>query len=191
MTMRNLFRLATALCLALVACLALPVTNAAAASGFRAQTGPCPGAASYPVTTTAMIKSSTTTPYIGEKIEVSGQTYCPNEDVKIYLDGHYKTTAHTDASGSFGPQTVAVGGPAGDQTLTGVGASGLSNDRDSLVLHVRASQGTAGEAIGGSGSGSGLSSTGTDIALLVGVAVLLLGGGAALTVTARRRRASV
>lgn len=192
MSMRNRLRLATTLFLAVVTCLVPPFTAASAAPGFRDAPTSCAGTSSYPVTATAMIKVSTTTPYIGEKIKVSGQGFCVTETVRIYLNGHLKATAHTDASGSFDPE-ITVGGPAGDQTLAAIGSSGKSSDRDSVVLRVRAARAVEGTGIGGTAGGSagGLSSTGTDIVLLAILAMLLLGGGSALTVIARRRRSVI
>ena len=193
--MRNLLRLMALLCLATGVCLAAP-TAAGASTGIRSQAAaPCPGGTSYPVSASAMIKVSTTAPYIGETIKVSGQAFCPNEVVRIYVNGHLRATTQSDASGAFDP-SLKITGPAGDQTLTGVGASAQPNDEDSLVLHVHAQQGIAGESIVAGGSGnasasggaSGLALTGEDIALIVLVAALLLGGGTALTVAARRRR---
>jgi hypothetical protein len=184
--MRRFSRMLAALCLLLAASFAVPL-GAAAAPGPRAQTGPCPGASAYPPVTNAMLGVSTTSPAVGETIEVSGQSYCANEDVKIYLNGVFRATAHTDSTGAFDPPLV-VHGPVGDQTLSGIGASGLTNDRDSLVLHVHAARSAhVAESIGG---GGGLSSTGTDIALIVAIAIVLLAGGTAVAYVGRRRRAS-
>jgi hypothetical protein len=85
--------------------------------------------------------------------------------------------------GKFDP-AVVVPGPVGDKPLCGVGASGLSTDRDCLILHVRASNTVT-------TSNPPLGSTGAEVATLIAVAVVLLGGGALLVTAGRRRKSSV
>ncbi|MGH8961785.1 MAG: hypothetical protein ACRDWT_11450 [Jatrophihabitantaceae bacterium] len=145
----------------------------------------CPHSTGYPMSPGVMIMASTTTPFVGQRIEVSGKNYCPDEDVTILLRGKNVGTAHTDASGAFDPG-VKVTGPVGRATLLGRGASGQSLDRDSLVLTVRAGTGSGSGA--GSPSGGGLAVTGTELAAMIVLAALLLGGGIALTVAGRRNR---
>lgn len=176
---------------ALSAVLALLVTGLwAAPSGV---------AAPYPPATHAQIFSSTTTPVQGQTIQVSGKDYLPNEDVRLTIGGIFVGTAHTDGAGSFARPAKVPATLLGDQPLTGVGASGLPTDRDSLTLTIRArgasnSAAVAGEsnvAVAGRSNGAGgLSSTGARIALLVGVAVVLLAAGGVATRLGRRRRAS-
>ena len=183
--MRRFARICAAL--GLLGALALAGPAAAdAGTGLHAQTGPCPGTSAYPPTTQAMVAVSTTNPTVGETIEVSGQSYCANEDVQIYLNGTLRATAHTGSTGSFDPPLV-VHGPPGDQTLSGIGASGLANDRDSVVLHVQAPGGGHGTQASAT---EGLSLTGTDIALIIAIAVALLAGGTALAYAGRRRRSA-
>jgi hypothetical protein len=92
-----------------------------------------------------------------------------------------------------------VPAPTGQRVLAGVGASGLSADRDSLMLTIRAGAGVEAVAVGpagGSGTGAGsaggsgtggLAFTGTEIALLIALAAALLGGGIGLVYAGRRR----
>jgi hypothetical protein len=174
--MRRLLSALAVLCLAAVAFVTAP---AASFAGIQATAPVCePG--NYPPGPNATIMSSTTTPFAGQKIEASGISYCPNEDVRLTIAGTFVGTAHTDGSGSFDPQVV-VPGPAGDKALCGIGASGLANDQDCLTLHVRAGSGVAGES-------SGLASTGVKIAGLVLAAIALIGGGAFFTTAGRRRK---
>jgi hypothetical protein len=148
--------------------------------------------APYPPTTQAVISTSTTTPYQGQHIEVSGMTYHASEDVKLYIGGQFVGTGHTDSAGSFDP-LVTTPDLLGHQTLTGVGASGAANDVDSLVLTI--SKGSPAGVAGGGGpggsSGGGLAFTGVEIAGLVGIAVALLAGGTAMMVVGRRRGQAV
>jgi hypothetical protein len=141
----------------------------------------------YPVTTQASIAASTTTPFVGESIDVSGTCYHANEGVALTIGGVSVGTAHTDANGSF-TLTVKVPDLLGAQSLVGRGASGEGNDVDSLTLTIEGS-GVAGESIGG--GGGGLASTGVKIAGLVLLAGALIGGGAFFAVAGRRRRSAV
>ena len=140
-------------------------------------------AAPYPPTHQAQIFSSTTTPFQGETIEVSGLTYGLNEDVTLKIGGIFVGTAHTDGIGSFDPPVVVPASLIGDQLLEGQGAEGTPNDYDSLMLHIRAS------GVGPTEPG-GNANTGAKIAGMVGIAAVLLVGGTALTVFGRRRKAA-
>jgi hypothetical protein len=196
--MRRLIRFVAVPALLLAGLLAGPAA-AGAAPGVRAvapAAAPqeiCPGAVAYPMSPGATIMSSTTTPYVGQTIKVSGVNYCPDEDVDITIGGKHVATTHTDGNGAFDPEVV-VPAPTGQRVLAGVGASGLSADRDSLMLTVRAGAGVepiaVGPAGGSSGGGSGtggLAFTGTEIALLIALAAALLGGGIGLMYAGRRR----
>ena len=121
--------------------------------------------------------ASTTTPFVGEKIEASGIRYCPDENVRLTIGGQFVGDAHTNGAGKFDPQ-VTVPGPAGDKLLCGVGASGLPHDQDCLTLHVRAA---------GPNSGPPLSFTGVEIGAIIAVALALLVGGVLFATAGRRR----
>lgn len=175
---RLLYALAALFLGASVAVLAAPAI--ASAAPHAAVPEVCPGfTVAYPFSPDATIMSSTTTPFIGEKIEASGIKYCPNENVRLTIGGQFVGNAHTNGGGSFDPQ-VTVPGPAGDKLLCGVGASGLSHDQDCLTLHVRGA---------GTNSGPPLSFTGVEIGAIIAVALALLVGGV-LFATAGRRRSS-
>lgn len=132
----------------------------------------------------AHIMSSTTTPFQGQTIEVSGKTYHANEAVTLTIGGIFVGTAHTDANGNFDPPAVVPVSLLGDQPLTGRGASGQANDVDSLVLHITAA------GVEATGSTSGLPNTGVDILTGVAVAIALIGAGILFTRGGRRRRSS-
>jgi len=132
----------------------------------------------------AHIMSSTTTPFQGQTIEVSGRGYHANESVALTIGGISVGTAHTDGSGNFDPPAVVPVSLLGDQPLTGRGASGLPDDVDSVVLHI-----TAAGASPTSTSG-GLSSTGVDVLTGLAVAIALIGAGVLFMQGGRRRRRS-
>ena len=194
--MRRLLGFAAVAALLLAGLLAVPAVAGAVPGGRAAAPQEiCPGAVAYPVSPGATIMASTTTPYVGQTITVSGVNYCPDEDVDITIGGKHVATAHTNGSGQFDLQVV-VPAPTGQRLLAGVGASGLTADRDSLMLTIRAGAGVepvavgpaGGNGAGGGGSGTGgLAFTGTEIALLVALAAALLGGGVALAYAGRRR----
>jgi hypothetical protein len=170
---------------AVVVGLALTAPAAAAAGGAHALTGACNGTA-YPPAPHAMIMASTTTPAVGETIEASGTAYCPDEDVRITLDGKFVTTAHTDVTGSFDPPVTIT--RTGDLRLCGTGASGLADDRDCLMLSVRAG-GAASSVPPHRPNGGGTAFTGVDVLLLGVLAAVLLGVGWAFAAAGRRKRA--
>lgn len=173
--------------LLIIAALAVPVSAAAAPLAGSAPTT-CPKPKPYPPPPNATVQSSTTTPRVGQTIEASGIGYCPNEDVTITIAGKNVGTAHTDAAGSF-RLTVVLPGPGGQKLLCGIGASGLSTDRDCLTLTVSgaaANDASASTAAGGGGGGTAF--TGTEAALLLALAILLLAGGIAFATAGRHRR---
>ena len=179
--MRRFWTLAGAAVMALGLALAVPA--AASASGLAVAPGACDNSA-YPPSPHATIMASTTTPSVGETIEASGTAYCPDEDVRITLAGEFVTTTHTDLAGDFDPPVKVT--HAGKLQLCGIGASGLPNDRDCLMLTVKAHNQGGGHNPGGGGGGT--SFTGVDILLIVLAALVLLGAGWALVMAGRRKR---
>lgn len=150
----------------------------------------CPHASQYPPTPNAMVESSATVVTVGQHIKVSGTHYCPNESVDLTIHGQDVGTGHTDGNGSFDP-TVTVPAPAGSVLLCGVGASGLSADRDCIRLNARAAGGASASAPGGTGgSGNGTAFTGTDLATLIAGACALLAIGVAFATAGRRQKAA-
>ena len=183
--MRGLLRSFVVMCIVLTSfSVALPAGASVAHTSGRlaaAPSGTCPGPAE-PITPAATIMSSTTTPTSGETIEASGAHYCFNEDVNITLGGHHVTTTHTNGSGSFDPP-VKVNYPAGTKVeLCGIGATGLSNDQDCLLLTVSGGLGSSPET-----THHKPSITGVEIAGLIVLALALLAGGVAFTVAGKRR----
>ena len=179
--MRRMFSALAVTCLAAVALVAAPAMASAASGGLHAIAPTCPSA-NYPPAPNATVMSSTTTPFVGQKIEVSGSAYCPDEDVRLTIGGTFVGTAHTDGTGAFDPSAV-VPGPVGQKQLCGVGASGLANDQDCLTLTIGAGHGTEAATTGG-----GLAMTGTQVAGLVVLATALVAGGAFFAAAGRRRK---
>jgi len=179
--MRRIWTLTSAAVVALGLAFAVPA--AASASGLTSAAGACNDSA-YPPSPHATIMASTTTPSVGETIEASGTAYCPDEDVRITLAGKYVTTTHTDLAGDFDPPVTVH--QTGKLRLCGIGASGLPNDRDCLILTVKAHNTGPGDHH----PGGGTSFTGTDILLIVLAAAVLLGAGVALLMAGRRKRAA-
>jgi hypothetical protein len=179
--MRRLSVLLTVLGLALLAALAVP--TAALGAPAHALADACNSSA-YPPSPHATIMASTTTPQVGETIEASGTSYCPDEDVALTLDGSPVGTAHTDGQGSFDPPVV-VNKAGSALQLCGIGASGLADDRDCITLSTAAGAVTPPNH---GGSGGGTAFTGFDIAALCLLAAILLLGGGGLVVASRRKR---
>lgn len=166
---------------------ALPASAAPAVCG-----GPLVG---YPPKTgpSAQLSASTTFAHVGDTIETSGAHYVANEKVTIYISGSMKEckpgtlkhaikvgVATTDSNGSFDPPVV-VPNVSGDVLIFGIGASGLPYDYATQPLTILG-------AGGSSGSTQPPAHTGTDIALMFGVAAVLLGAGVVFTQVGRRRR---
>lgn len=161
----------------------------------------------YPPSAGVMLRVSTTTPYQGQSIEVSGSGYCANETVTLRMGGQRLGTVHADAKGSFDPKVRITEDP-GRYRLTGAGQDG---DHASVAMTVRPGSGVepisvhrpgangpgsnghapaangAVPAAAGAGTG-GLAFTGIDLALLIAIAVALLGAGSYLVYAGRRRR---
>lgn len=192
--MRRLIRVFAVLGLLLgtVVSLAAPAVAASVSGGAQVGVTVCVSASKYPPSSGATLQVSTTTPYRGERIEVAGSDYCPNEKVKLTLAGRIVGAARTNSSGSFDPE-ITVDVAPGTYRLTGTGAQG---DSASVTLTVRQGAGIAGVATsrapsgGGAAAGQGsggLAFTGVDIAMLLAAAVVLIGGGGYLAHAGRRR----
>lgn len=175
--------LASLLAVGTLGLLALFAPASASAAPARAAAPQfCDPSDTYPFGPDATVQVDTTQPSVGDKIEVSGIKYCPNEDVDITIAGKHVGTAHTDADGSFDP-TVETPGPAGSKQLCGIGASGLSRDADCLTINV-------GGSSPGAPSGGTPAFTGVEIALLGFVALAAIVGGIVFTTLGRNRRSA-
>ena len=167
----------------LVAAVAAPMTATAAPIRSTVAAGACDESQAYPPSPNATVQINTTDPFVGESAKVSGINYCPNEDVDITIAGQHVGTGHTDSNGSFDPDVI-VPGPPGEKQVCGIGASGLSNDRDCLTIQVRAKGATH------QPGGGGTAMTGVEISLLGLLALLLVVAGVAMTTLGRHRRAA-
>lgn len=135
----------------------------------------------YPPTVPASLQVSTTTPFQGQTIKVSGSNFGPSEPVRLTIGGLVVGVVNSDATGSFDPPVVVPSSLLGPQPVVGVGqTSGLTA---SLMLTVRAVPAAA-----SSTGGSGLAFTGAQIGAALALAVILLATGAAFAVSGRRRR---
>lgn len=191
--MRRLMRF-LAISVSLALSLVTAVTAATAAHAATVKVGACASVSAYPPTSGPTLMVSTTTPYQGQRIEVGGADYCPDEDVTLTLGGTTVATVHTSAHGSF-DTTITITADPGTYQLTGTGADG---DSASVTLTVRSASGVApvstqanpsGAAAGSSSGGGGLAFTGLDVIALVAIALLLVGAGIYLTRAGRRRHA--
>lgn len=169
--------------------------SAATAGGFLAASSTCGGATGYPVKAGATLAASTTTPYSGQTIEVSGRNFRPGENVTLSLNGKSVATVKADSAGSF-DTSLKITAPPGKFELTATGSvCGVTG----LLLAIRGGSGvlpvtstkSPGVGSGGSatGQGGGLAFTGVDVAMLVAVALVLIGGGGYLAHAGRRRHA--
>jgi len=195
--MRRLFRvvLVSGLVLASLT-ISMRAASATTPGGFFAVSSTCSGGTGYPVKASASLAVSTTTPYRGQTIEVSGTNFRAGETVTLKLNGKAVATVKANSKGSFSTSIKITSGP-GKFELTATGAScGVAG----LLLAIRGGSGVggvsatqspgagAGGAATGQGGG-GLAFTGVDVALLLAVALVLIGGGGYLAHAGRRRHA--
>ena len=149
----------------------------------------------YPpkASSSAQLAASTNFAHVGDKLELSGTHYLPNEDVALYISGKLTEckpstlhnfikvgTAHTDANGSFDP-TVTVPNVSGHVTMFGIGASLKGYDYSTQPLTIAATNNS-------SGSTQPPAHTGVDIALMLAAGGLLVGAGVVFTRGGKRRR---
>lgn len=194
--MRRLIRLIV-LSAMLLTSLTIPMGAASATTsgGFDAATSTCSGGTGYPVQAGATLMVSTTTPYSGQTIEVSGTNFRAGERVTLDLNGKQVGQVTADSNGSFKTSLKLTSAP-GKFELTATGSvCGIAG----LFLAIRAGAGilpvsatkspAAGGVAAGQGGGSGLAFTGLDIAALIAIAAVLLAGGGYLAHAGRRRSA--
>lgn len=171
----------TSLRRALAALGVLLVSAVAALLGFASPASAVPCDTYPPSTCYPTILVSQTNPYVGDTIEISGQNFYPNEQVKLYIEDVYVGAAQTDASGNFDPPAVVPDRP-GPAVVKGVGATGKADDVATTDITIRTRANTATD-----GGGNGLSNTGVKVAGLGVVAALLIAAGAFLTRAGKRR----
>jgi hypothetical protein len=136
-------------------------------------------AAPTPPVTHASLSVSTTSPCVGQAIEVGGTNFAAGETIKLSIGGQTVGTATTGATGSFDP-SVNTPDLVGEQQLIGVGQS--SGRQGALTLRIRKCGAVAGESI----DSGGLAFTGVEIAGLCLLAAVLIGGGAVFVSAGRR-----
>lgn len=158
------------------------VLGAGAIGPTAANAGP------YPPTQCATLSVSTTTPYAGETMTVSGTGFTPGEQVTLELHSTARDvgTATVQADGSFTTQITIPKDVSGRHLLSVVGGDPACTVAP-IALDIQASA-ALGEQLGPNGGGGGLSSTGVQIALLLALAALALVAGIALTRAGREKR---
>lgn len=193
--MRRLIRVIVVSALVLTSLtISMRAASATTPGGFDAAAATCSGGAGYPVKAGATLAVSTTTPYRGQIIDVSGANFKAGDNVTLKLDGKAVATVKADSKGSFST-SIKITSKPGKFELTATGAScGVAG----LLLAIRGSSGvggvTATQSPGAGGAatgqgGGGLAFTGVDVAMLVAVALALIGGGGYLAHAGRRRHA--
>jgi hypothetical protein len=141
-------------------------------------------AAPYPPVTHPSLSVSTTTPCVGQAIEVGGTNFAASETIKLSIGDRAVGSATTGATGSFDP-SVNTPDLVGKQQLSGVGET--SGREGSLTLTIRNCSGVAGESTGG----GGLAFTGVEIAGLCIAGAVFIGCGAFFVAAGRRRNTAV
>lgn len=121
---------------------------------------------------------STTTPCVGETIQISGKKFYDSEPVKLTIAGQSVATAHTVKGGSFGDTPAVTPDAPGPAVVKGVGASGFSDDVATTNITIRTCHGA---------ESTGLANTGVKIAGLGAIAIALIAGGVALVRGGRRK----
>jgi hypothetical protein len=141
--------------------------------------------APYPPQFCPTIAVSTTTPFPGEVITVTGSGFKADQSLTLVLQPSPVTTlAHVtaDSSGAFSTRITLPAGASGSHVIVADG-SGSSCPVDPIQIQV------AGTSHSPSGGG-GLASTGVDILVAVAVALSLICAGLVLTRGGRRRHRS-
>ena len=187
--------------LALVAALATTVT---AVLAIVLPAGSA-NAATYPPSTCATISVSTTTPDVGQSITVTGEQFLASIPVTLYLtpkadypggsttgkpagSSILLTTVTSDANGSYSTQVTMPANAEGNQIIS-ASSKGKICPADPIQIQVGQGAGGGGSS-SGSGGGQPPAMTGTDIGLLVALALVLLTAGALFARSGKRRHAT-
>jgi hypothetical protein len=138
--------------------------------------------APYPPAVCSTIAVSTTTPFPGQKITVTGSGFLPNSAVSLVVDTA-KTVIGSATASAAGTFTTTVTIPLslyGAHVLIAAGGLGVGCPADPFtVLQLPAAPAT---------SSSGLAFTGADVIAILIAGVALVGAGVALQVSSRRRK---
>jgi hypothetical protein len=159
------------------------VCAAAFLAAGSASAAPSPTPPPYPPVTPPSVSVSTTSPCVGETIDVGGTGFTGGETVALNVGGKAAGSATVGAAGSF-TATVNTPGVTGQQELGVVGqSSGLVA---TASLTVSNCSGVSGES-----SSRGLAFTGVQIAGLCVAGLVLIGGGVLFVAAGRRRNAAL
>jgi hypothetical protein len=150
----------------------------------------------YPVTICATLSVSTTTPLVGQSIQVSGRNFDPNATIKLELQSKPWPlgSVKSDARGSFDTSVKLPAGVTGGHLIVAVGGNTVhpsecpADPAQLLNIHAAGAGSSNGAGNGVGGNGGGTAFTGVDVLLLVLIAAVLLAAGVALSVSGRRRR---
>lgn len=159
---------------------------------FAVGSGPASAAAPTPAGTVcggygsldvrASMSVSTTTPFPGQTITLSGQNFAPaGIVVTIVLDtGAVLTHVTINASGTFSVPITMPAGVTGNHKILAEGQ--ITCPPDPVQVTIQAS--------GNAGNNGGLASTGVDILTGLAIAIALIAGGVLMARSGRRRSAS-
>jgi hypothetical protein len=145
--------------------------------GTAGAVAPAPTCGTYPPSFGASMSVSTTTPFPGQTITVTGEHFKANEDFNLVLDtGAVLAAVHVAADGSFSVNVTLPAGLTGNHVISTDGdESGCPADPIQIDIQ-------------GSGtSGGGLASTGVDILTGLAIALALIAGGVLFARSGRRR----
>jgi hypothetical protein len=137
----------------------------------------------YPPVTPPSVSVSTTSPCVGETIDVGGTGFTGGEAVALSVGGHAAGRATVGAAWSF---TATVNTPAvtGQQDLSVVGQS------SGLVATASLTVGNC-SGVSGESAGRGLAFTGVQAAGLCVAGLVLIGGGVLFAAAGRRRKSAL
>lgn len=144
------------------------------------------GAAPYPPVTCAHLAVSTTAPFAGQAIDITGSGFGAHESIALMLNSPPVTVGHatTDAAGSFSTTITIPKSASGKHLLSSTGGT-ASCPVDPVGLNF------GGHAVNGAGfspSARGLAFTGFDALAALAVALGLIAIGIVAVRSGRRHR---
>jgi hypothetical protein len=179
----RLLAVVAALAIATIALVGLTSGSAGAAPALRVVAAPstnsdCPA---YPVGGAPSVSISTTSPFPGQTVTISGLNFDHSAHVAIVMRSPLVTLASTttSASGSFSVQVTIPTNVTGTKTISIVGGAPADCLPNTIVIQIQPPTGPP--------PGNHLSNTGVDIFAGLLVALVLVGVGLFLTRTGRRR----
>lgn len=140
--------------------------------------GDDPTCGTYPPSFGASMSVSTTTPFPGQTITISGQHFVANEHITLVLDtGFVLAHVTVGADGSFSVPVTLPASLRGSHTILVDGDTSVCPP-DPVQIVIQS---------GSTPPGGGLASTGVDILAGVAVALALIAGGILFARSGRRR----